>query len=95
MRTDITRRTLWKSEYAKVVALNCGSNTLRSLSFMVLNVRCRILDPFTGRVMIKFANANNRLTAESYCDRNSILLLMTDHTQLNIRNFLSIFTSMY
>ena len=53
-------------------------------------------DPFTGRVMIKFANAYDRLTAESYCDKkNSILLLMTDHTHSNIRNFLSIFTSMY
>ena len=59
-------------------------------------VHWHLPDPFTGRVMIKFANAYDRLTAESYCDKkNSILLLMTDHTHSNIRNFLSIFTSMY
>ena len=38
-------------------------------------VHWHLLDPFTGRVMIKFANAYDRLTAESYGDKKFDIII--------------------
>ena len=38
-------------------------------------VHWHLPDPFTGRVMIKFANAYDRLTAESYCDKKFDIII--------------------